>query len=142
VGWVLVDSVGKKVDALRAFAEALGLSVAMVHARAEDLGRGELRETQDLVTARACAALPVLAEYAMPLLRRGGALLAWKGPISRAELAGGAEASRLLGGAPPEVRPTGMAALGDHRFVLVSKVASTPGRYPRRAGEPARRPLA
>ena len=143
VRWTLVDSVGKKVHAVRGFLEALGLSSGTaVQARAEDLGRGDLRDTQDLVVARACAPLPVLAEYALPLLRPGGVVLAWKGPIGTAELAAGAAASRLLGGRPPEVRPTGIAALGDHRFVLIPKVTFTPTRYPRRPGEPARRPLA
>jgi 16S rRNA (guanine527-N7)-methyltransferase len=143
VRWTLVDSVGKKVRAVRGFVEALGLtSVTTIQARAEDLGRGDQRHSQDLVVARACAALPVLAEYALPLLRPGGLLLAWKGSIGQAELAAGAAAARLLGGGPPEVRSAGLAALGDHRFVLVPKVSSTPARYPRRPGEPARHPLA
>lgn len=143
VAWTLVDSVGRKVEALRSFVAALGLSnVTALADRAEALGRGGLRETQDLVTARACAALPVLAEYALPLLRPGGSLLAWKGRIADRELAAGAVASRLLGGGVPEVLPTGMPGLGDHRFVVIRKVAATPDRYPRRPGEPARRPLA
>lgn len=143
VAWTLVDSVGKKVEAVRSFVEELGISNATALAgRAEALGRGELRETQDLVTARACASLPVLAEYSLPLVHPGGSLLAWKGPITDAELAAGAAASRLLGGGAPVVRPTGFPALGDHRFVLVPKVAATPGRYPRRPGEPARHPMA
>jgi 16S rRNA (guanine527-N7)-methyltransferase len=143
VHWTLVDSVGKKADALRSFAEALGLANVSVRAeRAEVLGRGPARESFDLVTARACAALPVLAEYALPLLAVGGTLLAWKGPISEDELAAGATASSLLGGGMPEVRPTGVGALGDHRFVLVRKQRATHGRWPRRPGEPARRPIA
>jgi len=143
VAWTLVDSVGKKVEAVRSFVEQLGISNVIARAeRAEALGRGDLRETQDLVTARACASLPVLAEYALPMVRPGGSLLAWKGPITEAELAAGAAASRLLGGGAPEVHPTGLSALGDHRFVLVPKVAITPGRYPRRPGEPTRHPMA
>jgi 16S rRNA (guanine527-N7)-methyltransferase len=142
VSWTLVDSVGKKVDAVRGFVEALGLSsVTTVQSRAEDLGRGDLRDTRDLVVARACAPLPVLAEYGLPLLRIGGSLIAWKGRIGSDELAAGAAASALLGGGAPDQRPSGVASLGDHRFVLIPKLASTPGRYPRRPGEPARRPL-
>ena len=37
----------------------------------------------DVVTARALAALPVLCEYAAPLLREGGVLVAWKGAVER-----------------------------------------------------------
>lgn len=140
--WTLVDSAGKKAEALRSFVAALGLAnVEVLADRAELLGRGPSRESFDLVTARACAALPVLAEYALPLLRVGGTLIAWKGPISADELTAGAFASDLLGGGAPEERPSGVPALGDHRFVLVAKVRATPSGWPRRPGVPARRPL-
>lgn len=143
VRWMLVDSVRKKADALRAFVGNLGLeNVDVSHERAEALGRGGMREAADVVTARACAALPVLAEYALPLLHVGGRLLAWKGPIGAEELAAGAIASRMTGGGDPAVEPTRIAALGEHRFVVVPKVRTTPARYPRRPGEPAKRPLA
>lgn len=142
VGWTLVDSVRKKADALRDFVSSLGLSnVEVLAERAELLGRGPARESFDVVTARACAALPVLVEYAVPLLRVGGTLLAWKGRISAEELTAGAAASELLGGGVPEVRATGVAALGDHRFVVIAKERPTDARWPRRPGEPARRPL-
>jgi 16S rRNA (guanine527-N7)-methyltransferase len=140
--WTLVDSVGKKADALRSFVSALDLANVEVRAeRAELLARGPSRESFDLVTARACAALPVLAEYALPLLRVGGTLLAWKGRISPGELAAGAAASELLGGDVPNVRATGIAVLGDHRFVVIGKRRPTDPRWPRRPGEPVRRPL-
>lgn len=141
--WTLVDSVRKKADALRAFADALRLpNVEVVAERAEVLGHDvRHRSAHDLVTARACAALPVLAEYALPLLRVGGQLIAWKGPIGPDELDAGAAAASVLGGDAPSVLPAGHAALGDHRFVVITKVGITPDVYPRRAGVPARRPL-
>lgn len=144
VEWLLVDSVRKKVDAMRSFVDALGLpNVAVLAERAELLGRDRAhRGAHDLVAARACAALPVLAEYALPLLGVGGTLVAWKGRITADELAAGAEAAALLGGAALELQPSGVPALGDHRFVLVRKERPTPERYPRRPGEPSRRPLA
>jgi 16S rRNA (guanine527-N7)-methyltransferase len=143
--WTLVESVGKKAAALRSFASELGLARVEVAAdRAEVLGhRPELRERFDLATARACAALPVLAELALPFLRRGGELIAWKGPLDAAspELAAGAAAARTLGGGRPRLVAPSSDALGGHTFVVVPKVAPTPPRYPRRPGEPARRPL-
>jgi 16S rRNA (guanine527-N7)-methyltransferase len=142
VRWTLVDSVRRKAEALRSFVAALGLAnVEVLAERAELLGRGPVRESFDLVTARACAALPVLTEYALPLLRIGGTLLAWKGRISAEELAAGAAASELLGGGAPVVRSAGVPALGDHRFILVEKLRPTPARLPRRPGDPTRRPL-
>jgi 16S rRNA (guanine527-N7)-methyltransferase len=143
VRWTLVESVAKKARALRSFVDALRLrQVEVLAERAELMGRdAEHRAASDLVTARACAPLPVLVEYALPLLRVGGTLLAWKGPIGRDELDAGAAAARLLGGGWPSVQPSGFAALGGHQFVLVGKEGATSGRYPRRAGQPGRRPL-
>lgn len=143
VSWTLVDSAGRKVEAMRGFVDALRLANVELRAdRAELLGRDPAtRERLDLVTARACAPLPVLAEYALPLLRIGGTLLAWKGPLSEDELLGGTMAARELGGGTPAVELPAIAALGGHRFVLIEKLAPTPARYPRRPGEPARRPL-
>ena len=141
--WVLVDSVRKKADAMRDFVRELRLAnVEVLAERAEDLGRDpDHREHYALVTARACAALPVLAEYALPLIAQRGRLLAWKGPIADEELRAGAAASRLVGGGPPDVIPAGFDALGDHRFVVIRKVRPAPSAYPRRPGEPSRRPL-
>jgi len=145
VAWTLVDSVGKKCDALRAFAEALGLrSVTVIADRAESLGHDpQHRERYELVAARACAALPVLAEYGLPLCAVGGALVAWKGPLAADddEVLRGAAAATLLGGGQPVIHDTGVPALGEHRLVLIPKERRTPERYPRRPGDPARRPL-
>jgi 16S rRNA (guanine527-N7)-methyltransferase len=141
--WMLVDSVHKKAEILASFVATLGLAnVTVLAERAEIIGRDPAhRETYDLVTARACAALPILAEYALPLLRVGGTLLAWKGAVADNELRAGRVATAELGGDAPALEPSGMEALGDHQFVLVRKLAPTPARYPRRPGEPARRPL-
>ena len=140
--WTLVDSVGKKAAALAGFVDALGLSNVDVRAaRAEDLGRGSDRATFDLVTARACAALPVLLEYALPLLRFGGRLIAWKGSMTDAEAEAGRIAAAELGGGEATILPTGIATLGDHVLVVVPKERATPARYPRRLGHPARHPL-
>jgi 16S rRNA (guanine527-N7)-methyltransferase len=143
VSWTLVDSVGRKADAMRGFVEALGLgNVAVIAERAEILGRDAAhRGAYDLATARACAPLPVLVEYALPLVRLGGALVAWKGAVPDDELRAGRAAAAQLGGGEPEVQSAGIAALGDHSFVIVAKVRPTPDRFPRRPGEPARRPL-
>ncbi len=145
VAWTLVDSVAKKAKELRGFAVDLGLrQVTVVAERLETLGRAPAhRAMHDMATARACAPLPVLAELALPLLRDGGVLIAWKGPMTPqdVELRRGAAAIALLGGAPPEVAPTGIAALGGRTLVRVTKAVATDDRYPRRPGVPARQPL-
>lgn len=143
--WTLVDSVAKKADVLRGFVEALGLgNVSVVADRAEVLGRSAgHRERHDFVAARACAALPVLAELAMPLLAVDGVLLAWKGPLTDAdeEVRRGRAALGQVGGKLLAIHPATASVLGGHTFVIAQKVAPTPERYPRRPGEPSRRPL-
>jgi 16S rRNA (guanine527-N7)-methyltransferase len=145
VQWTLVDSVRKKADVLAAMVAALGLrNATVVSDRAELLGRdADHRERHDLVAARACAPLPVLAELALPLLAVGGMLVAWKGPLAAGdeELERGTAAVRELGGGAPELLPAGPAALGGHTFVVVHKDRPAPARYPRRPGEPSRRPV-
>jgi 16S rRNA (guanine527-N7)-methyltransferase len=147
VEWVLVDSVGKKAATLRVFVAALGLrGVTVLAERAETLGQDRRhRERHALVTARAVGPLPVLAELAMPLLRIGGRLLAWKGPLAEGgeELRRGRTALGEVGGGRPEVLlpPAAGAVLGGHRLVVAHKLRPTPARFPRRPGEPARRPL-
>jgi len=145
IRWTLVDSVGRKAAALRAFAKALELpNVSVIAERAETLGRDPRhRERYRMVTARACAPLPVLAELALPLLAIGGSLLAWKGPLTEQheEVRLGRAAIGQVGGGGLQILGTGLPPLGGHRFVTVSKERLTPARFPRRPGEPGRRPL-
>jgi 16S rRNA (guanine527-N7)-methyltransferase len=145
IAWTLVDSVGKKAAALQGIVEELGLrNVTVLAERAETLGQEPgHRERYGLVTARACAALPVLVELGLPLLAHGGQLLAWKGPLARGddEIRRGRAAASALGGGALRIEETGLPALGGHRFVTVIKERATPARYPRRPGEPGRRPL-
>lgn len=145
VRWTLIDSVGRKAATLRAFVEELELSNASVIAdRAETVGRDPRhRERYGMVTARACAPLPVLAELALPLLAIGGSLLAWKGPLTEQdeEVRRGRVAVGEVGGGRLQILGTGLPALGGHRFVTVPKERPTPARFPRRPGEPGRRPL-
>ena len=145
LSWLLLESVGKKARALTGFADQLGLTgVAVLAERAEVAGHDRrYRERAGLVTARAVAALPVLAELAMPLLAPGGLLLAWKGPLAAGdhELLTGARAFAELGGGTPDVLAAGAPQLGGHTLMRVRKERATPARYPRKPGEPARRPL-
>jgi 16S rRNA (guanine527-N7)-methyltransferase len=136
---VLVESVGKKCAWLERTVTTLGLeNVRVVCARAEELDE----EPFDVVTARALASLSVLCEYAAPLLREGGELVAWKGQLGEAEARAGERAAAELGLEPAgvlDVAPypgAGPATL--HRF---RKIAPTPARFPRRPGIALKRPL-
>ena len=88
INLVLLESIGKKCRFLEEVVEALTLSrVAVVEGRAEDFARNpSRREAFDLVVARAVAPLPVLLEYALPLIRTGGHLAATKGSAAIREI--------------------------------------------------------
>jgi 16S rRNA (guanine527-N7)-methyltransferase len=113
----------------------------VAHARAEEWGAG--LGAADVVTARALAALPVLCEYAAPLLVDGGVLVAWKGVVSGEEAAAGAAAAAIVGLQPVEVLVVDPYPEAERRTLHVfRKVAPTPERFPRRAGMAVKRPLA
>lgn len=74
----LLDATAKKVEFLRSFADAVGIDVATLRGRAEDLQQTHGRSF-DVVTARAVAPLDRLIGWSLPFLRPGGALHAIKG---------------------------------------------------------------
>lgn len=76
---VLIDSLQKRVNFLSMLTSELGFEAECLHVRAEDAGRGELGGRFDVVTARAVSRLDKLAGYCLPLLKRGGVMLALKG---------------------------------------------------------------
>lgn len=141
---VLVESVGKKARFLQHLVRATSLEgVQVEHARAEELGRQPThRERYHLVVARAVAELRVLAEYALPLLRRGGMLAAHKGSRAEQEVWEAEEALRLLGGEARRILTYELPGVVEpRRIVLVEKRSATPPQYPRRPGIPQKRPL-
>ena len=137
----LVESAVRHCRYLSRAVEVAGLgNVDVVHARAEEWRDGF--GVHDLVTARAVAALPVLCEYAAPLLAVGGSLVAWKGAVAPEELADGAAAAEVLGLEAVEVvRVVPYAGARDHSLHVFCKIAPTPERFPRRAGMAVKRPL-
>jgi 16S rRNA (guanine527-N7)-methyltransferase len=145
---LLVESVGKKASFLTAAGALLaGLSpeceVDVFAGRAEALAADRRhRERWPAVVARAIAPLAELAEIGLPLVARGGILVAWKRRPLEAELAAAAPALRLLGGSQPDLWPVGLAGLEDHVVVVVEKVGTSPAAYPRDPVQRRRRPLA
>lgn len=140
----LVDSLAKRLRFLEAVVEALDLSaVEIVHSRAEDFGRQKgQREQYDVAIARAVAELRVLAEYLLPLVRVGGTMIALKGPDIGEEMQGAEQAVSILGGGNPQLATLTLPHdFGERTIVWYPKARSTPAKYPRRAGEPTRRPL-
>lgn len=140
----IVDSLNKRIQFLQNVVDKLELqNVELIHGRAEDIARKEyLRDSFDLVTARAVARMAVLNEFCLPFVKPGGVFAAMKGndPIDEVK-----EAKRSMS----ELRGK---LSGNHHFILplenserhiimVSKTSSTPKKYPRKAGTPIKSPI-
>lgn len=146
----LLDSLQKRLTFLSCVCDTLSLSCKTVHARAEDGGKNAaLRETFDVATARAVAALPTLCEYCVPFVKNGGVFVALKGPDSDAELADARRAAKTLGAAYRQtvtadipVRPLSPDEdILSRRLIVFDKIAATPKTYPRPAAKIAKNPL-
>lgn len=135
----LVDSLQKRITFLGEVLKTLELSAECVHARAEDFGRDpKYRGTFDATVSRAVAALPVLLELTVPLLRVGGKAYCYKGDVSE-ELPTAKSALHLLH-ATCETVPV-ESDYGARTLVVCTKNAPTPSTYPRKAGLPSKKPL-
>lgn len=138
----LVESTQKKAAFLQGCAKELGLlNVTVLAKRAEEVAGGELRESCDLVTARAVGELAFLVEWGIPLLKKGGKLLAMKGAKAQEEIAGAEKAIKLLNASPAVVHPVELPGAEHHVVVEIVKMGRTDARYPRAATVAKGRPL-
>ena len=140
----IVDSLNKRIQFLQHLVKELQISdVQCVHSRAEDAARlPELRDRFDLATARAVARLSILNELCLPFVRVGGHFVAMKG----------SDAADEIGEAKYSISELKAKLIDDYAFklpieqsarhlVVLQKTAVTPGKYPRKAGLPAKQPL-
>ena len=138
----LMEPTGKRVEFLRTVCGELGLNnVEFAKERAEEAARKRWRETFDLANAQAVAALPVLCEYCLPLVKVGGLFIAMKGPDAAAETDAAKNALHKLGGKVEEVRAFHLPDGSTRNLVLVRKISQTPTVYPRNGGKIAKKPL-
>jgi 16S rRNA (guanine527-N7)-methyltransferase len=141
--FTLVESDNKKSAFLERTAQKLGLSnVQVVPRRLEELGRdNSFRESFDIVTARALAALNILLEYGIPLLKTDGVGWFWKGIKADEEVQQAQRALQLLQAQVETVYWYRLIEERDRALVKVVKQGPTPAQYPRRIGVPSKRPL-
>lgn len=138
----LLDSLNKRLNFLGEVCGALGMEAERIHKRAEEAGLiHKMRESYDVVTARAVAPLNVLCEYCLPLVKMKGFFLAMKGPGAREELNQAENALELLGGTDVELISLSLPEAGERNIVAVQKKAFTPKGYPRHGGTIAKHPL-
>ena len=138
----LLDSLGKRIAFLQRVCDEMGLQrVTCVHARAEEFA-AKHREQYDIATSRAVAALPVLCEMTLPLVKVGGRFLAMKAVDSDEEILAAKSAVAQLGGKVEDIRDYTIPGTDiTHRVVVIGKVKPTPDAFPRAFAKIKKAPL-
>ncbi|HST25699.1 MAG TPA: RsmG family class I SAM-dependent methyltransferase [Gaiellaceae bacterium] len=122
--FVLLESQRRKCAFLERWAPP---NARVVCGRAEEQGV----DWAGAAVAKALALAPVAAEWCLPLVRPGGAVMLFVGPSADVDAV--RRVSGLLGGGPPEER--------DGLLLIPKLVPTLPG-FPRRPGMARKRPLA
>ncbi len=140
---VLLDSLKKRLDIIEEITSKLGImNIKICHKRAEDAGRdGAMRENFDLCVSRAVARMPALAELCLPLVKKDGTFIAYKGPSVHEEVKEAEKAITTLGGTDFKIIKPAEQPAENHTLVLIKKGELTPRKYPRKAGEPSKKPI-
>lgn len=140
---VLLDSIGKKVQAVKAAMASAGIEseIVAVAMRAEDLALSS-GSSFSVVTARAVSSIASLVELASPLLKQGGRLVALKGQPDQEEMLQGERAGQSVGMAPLSSREVALPGGPERRTIVVyEKVAEPKIPLPRRVGQAQTSPL-
>ncbi len=141
---VLMDSLNKRLVFLNEVIKELNLKdIVTLHGRAEELRIKDLdREKFAVCVSRAVARLATLAEYCVPFVRKGGCFVSYKSGNIDDELLEANKAIDLLGG---KAEKPVLFNLADEEmgrsFIIISKIGSTPKKYPRQAGKPSKEPI-
>lgn len=140
---MLVESTKKKAAFLKDAAAQIGLgNLSVSEWRAEQVGRSNSREAFDVATARAVATLDWLAEWCLPLVKRGGKLLAMKGERAAEELPVAGKAIKFLGGGEAVVHRVELPGTEHRVIVEIPKIRGTDDRFPRDATVAKGKPIA
>lgn len=139
----LIDSVNKKLNVIREVSNSIKLDkLEIIHSRAEDLANNsKYREQYDYVTTRAVSNLSTIAEYMIPFLKIGGKAICMKGPNYEDELKDAEKAISILGGKIEKVENLLISNEIERNIIIISKIKSTPNKYPRSQGKPLKEPI-
>ena len=122
----LLEAERRKVDFLEGWSERLP-NLSVVWGRAEE----QPLETYGVAVAKALAPPPAAAEWCLPLVRDGGAVVLWVGPTADVE-----DVGRVADRLAARLESAG------NGFVVLRKLGPTPAGFPRRTGVARKRPLA
>ena len=143
--FILADSLNKRLKVINQVAEELGISnIELVHMRAEDMGHNaKYREKIDVCVSRAVASLDILSEWCLPLVKKGGYFIPYKGESAEDELTSADAAIRVLGGNVEKIENPSQDknAISGHRLIFIKKYNNTPKRFPRKPGIAKKSPI-
>ena len=138
----LLDSLQKRLVFLGAVCDELGFDdIELIHSRAEDGSRTELRDNFDIAVSRAVASLNTLCEYDMPYVRVGGRTIAMKGKEAAEELTAAQIAIETLGGRLIADHEFVLGTAGERSIIEIEKIAPTPEKFPRKSKQIKTNPL-
>ena len=142
-----LDSTAKRIKYIDDTAKKLEITnITPIAARAEELGKQNgYRESFDVATARAVASLPVLSELCLPFVKVGGSFISMKASQGDQEALASKNAIRLCGGDSAVVYTRELIINSDsfesRKIISVSKLSSTPIKYPRHFSQITKKPL-
>ena len=143
--FILVDSLNKRLKVIGQVAEEIGINnIELIHMRAEDMGHNiKYREKVDVCVSRAVASLDILSEWCLPLVKKGGYFIPYKGESAKDEIASADAAIKVLGGNVEKIENPSedKNAISGHRLIFIRKYNSTPKRFPRKPGIAKKSPI-
>lgn len=141
--FILLDSLKKRVDFLDELVIEINVNnVIPYHGRAESYGRDEVfRNHFDFVVSRAVAELPVLLEYCIPFVKKGGYFVSYKGRRAEEELQQSGCALEVLGAEIDHIEQYELNEGEERNLIYIMNKSVTNKKYPRRVGKPKKKPL-
>ena len=138
----IIEPTLKRVNFMKMVIDRLGLKdVTVINGRAEDVIEG-MRESFDIVTARAVANLQMLLELTVPYSKVGKYVISYKGSSAIEELKLADNALKLLNCSMEEIKEYELNdSYGKRALLKIKKNKETNKKYPRRYSEIKKKPL-
>ncbi|MCQ2770252.1 MAG: 16S rRNA (guanine(527)-N(7))-methyltransferase RsmG [Clostridia bacterium] len=143
---VALDATAKKINYIINTANLLGLSnLTGISGRAEELANTKMRESFDVVTARAVAELRILAEWCAPYIKTNGLFIALKGKNALEEVSNAQNALKTLSLCTLKEDKSNLVdfdgTISDRYTLVYKKSAATKKQYPRKNAQIMKNPL-
>ncbi|MEA5576634.1 16S rRNA (guanine(527)-N(7))-methyltransferase RsmG [Anabaena sp. UHCC 0451] len=140
----LLDSTLKKINFIETLLNNLSLTNAKtIVGRVEEIGQeNQHRHSYDLALIRAVGTASACAEYSLPLVKKGGLAVIYRGNWTEEENQSLENAVKQLGGKVELIEEFTTPLTNSIRHCLyLRKVGNTPVNFPRAVGVPKQKPL-